>query len=433
MSQPLNNSTSTSGAAIEDKALDKESVISLLGEDDKEEQETLELEKPEKAEKPEKVVKADKEDKEDKTKDDKPEEEEELTLEDELEEELREVDESKLELIEPPSRKEILAAYPDLFKKFPDLEKSIYREKAYSELLPTIKDAKLAVEKATMLDRYDEDLSTGSMETILSTVKNNDREVFAKIVDNYMPNLFKADQNAYYHTVGNMIKHTIISMIRDSKQEGQEELGEAAAVINKYIFGTDKFIPPTKLSQEDVQDDATKKKSDEVTQREREFVQRQFTTAKDDLSTRVDNILKATVDKAIDPNESMTGYVKGVATDKVLSRLEDIISKDTRFKSLYDRLWEKAFESDFSKESMDKIKSAYLSKAKTLLPELIKRERSEALKGNNRSTDGKDRKGPLPVGKTRSSTTLASGKPNSESGSKSIPKGMTTLEYLNSD
>ena len=429
MSPQSPDTPNTSGAAIEDKALDKETVIELLGEDDGKEPETLELDESGKGGKKETKEGA---------KETPEGEEKELTLEEELELELGEkgVDDDKLELGELPSRKEILTAYPDLFKKFPQLEKSMYREKAYSEILPTIQDARLAVEKAEMLDKYDEEIMAGSTESLLAAVKESDKEAFAKLVDNYMPNLFKTDQHAYYHTIGNLIKHTIISMVRDAKEQNSDELSEAAAVLNNYIFGSTKFTHPTNLSQDEVTDEG-KKKDAEITQREQDLVDRQFNTAKEDLGSRVDTILKNSVDKAIDPNESISGYVKEIATDKVLKGLENLIARDTRFKAIYDTLWERAYENDFNKESMDKIKKAYLSKAQTLLPLLIKKERNEAMRGTNRKasddTRERDRKGPLPVGKTRSSTTLASGKPDNRNGNKSIPKGMTTLEYLNSD
>jgi vacuolar-type H+-ATPase subunit E/Vma4 len=224
-------------------------------------------------------------------------------------------------------------------------------------------------------------------------------------------------------------------MVRDGKEQNNEELSTAAAVLNQYIFGTTKFTHPTNLSQEDINDES-KKKEDAVTQREKDLIEKTFNNARDDLGTRVDNILKSSVDKAIDPADSMTEFVKRTATREVLEGLEDLISRDTRFRTIYDKLWERAFENDFDKESMDKVKKAYLSKAQTLLPVLIKRARNEALKGLSRKAsddNGKDKRGPLPVGKTRSSATLASGKSNSGNNSKSVPRGMSTLEYLNSD
>ena len=39
----------------------------------------------------------------------------------------------------------------------------------------------------------------------------------------------------------------------------------------------------------------------------------------------------------------------------------------------------------FDKESTDRIKSAYLSKAKTLLPSVIKKARNDALRGLGRN------------------------------------------------
>jgi hypothetical protein len=429
---PQNPNPTDTGTAVEDKTLDKESVIDFLGEDD-EKQETIELEEPTKK------IDKDKEKKDEKPREgeeEKREDEEEISIEEELEEELKEPDEEKLELVSPPSRKEILTKYPQIFKEFPHLERAFYREQKYSEILPTIEDARLAVGKANLLDDYEKDIMAGSTEKLLSTVRDNDKESFAKVIDNYLPTLYRVDQASYYHTIGNVIKHTIISMVRDSKEQDNEELNNAASVLNQYIFGTSQFTHPTRLSKEEVQSDESKEKEQEVSRREREFLERQFTSARDSLGIRVDNILKSSVDKAIDPNESMTEYVKRNAIREVLENLEDLISRDTRFRAVYDRLWERAFDSDFDTESMDRIKSAYLSKAKTLLPLLVKKSRNEALKGLKRNIEDnsnqRDRKGPLPVGKTRSSTTLASGKAAGNN-SKQIPRGMTSLEFLNSD
>lgn len=419
---------STAGGAVEDKALDKESVIELLGEDEKE-QETIELGEPSKKGKPEKPERTEKEDKE------VPEKEEELSLEEELEQELEEPKEEDLELIEPPKRKEILAAFPDLFKKFPQLEQSMYREREYSKILPTLDDARQAVEKSETLDTYEREIMSGSTESLLTTVKDNDKEAFAKLIDNYLPNLYKVDQHSYYHTIGNVIKHTIISMVRDSKDQNNEELSQAAAIINQYMFGTNQFTHPQKLSKEDVAVEGNKEKEEEINKREKEFLERQFDSARNDLGTKVDNILKASVDRAIDPNNSMTEYVKRNATREVLEGLESLVSKDTRFLAIYDKLWERAIDSEFNSESLDTIKSAYLSKARTLLPILIRRARNEALRGLNRKvTDDteKDKRGHLPVGKTRTSTSLASGSAKGNE-AKQIPKGMSTLDYLSQD
>ena len=66
----------------------------------------------------------------------------------EIEEELEGPKEEDLELTDSSSRKEILAKYPKLFKDFPYLEKAYYREQQFTEVFPTIQDARVQCEKA---------------------------------------------------------------------------------------------------------------------------------------------------------------------------------------------------------------------------------------------------------------------------------------------
>jgi NCAIR mutase (PurE)-related protein len=125
----------------------------------------------------------------------------------------------------------------------------------------------------------------------------------------------------------------------------------------------------------------------------------------------------------------MTDYVKQHATAEAFEKLETLIAQDSRFRGMLDKLWEKAFQSGFSKESTDRIKSAYLSKAKTLLPSVIKSARNKALKDRETTVDTKPqaRKGPIARGH---STTPSSGRIRKAS---DIPAGMTTLDVLMKD
>jgi hypothetical protein len=400
-------------AVIENKELSKEDVIELLGEDD--EEKPLELEKKEIKKEGEEEVK---------------EETDELK---ELEEELEVPDEEKLELVTPVRKREILAAYPDLFKKFPYLERAYYREQQFTELLPTIDDAKKAVEKSETLDSFERDLNGGNTENILKAVKGTNQKAFDKLVDDYLPTLAKVDNEAYHHVIGNVMKHTIIAMAREAKKSSNSELNEAAQILNQFVFGTSEFTAPTRLSTDD---DKKDEKEEKLSQRERELTQRQFDNAREDLSTKVDNVLKATIEGNIDPRESMTDYVRKNAVRESIESLNNLMEKDSRFKVVLDKLWEKAFEDNFSKSSLDRIKSSYLSRAKTLLPDVIKRARNEALKGlgkhvKNDEESSSQKKGPLPAGRSASSSN-SSGKSDREK-AKEIPREMSTRDFLMQD
>jgi hypothetical protein len=146
--------------------------------------------------------------------------------------------------------------------------------------------------------------------------------------------------------------------------------------------------------------------------------------------------VKSIIDKNLDPKESMNDWQKQKALRDCADNLAQQIDKDTRFRSILDKLWEKAAEVNFNQESLDKIRSAYLSKAKGLLPDIIRKTRNEALKGrgNNRPNE---RNNPLPVGRPstvkRETTERKSSGNSDKDKARALPKGMSSRDYLMKD
>lgn len=384
-------------------------------------------------EEPEEVLElpkdAPKEDEEEEEKEDETEDDELKEIEEELE---APKEEDINELVTPVRRKEILAKYPKLFKDFPYLEKAYYREQQFTEVYPTIADARQAAEKARILDATEQRVMNGDITTVLAAAKQENQEAFHKIADNYLPALRAVDQQAYFHVLGNVIKDTIITMVREGRALGEQgaPLQAAANVLNQFIFGSQNFVPPTTLSKQVKPEEQTREQEYRNQQQQRLFDQ--FSSVKDDLQTKADNVLKSTLDSHIDPTGSMTDYVKSHAVKEAFDNLETLLGKDTRFRSLLDKLWQKAFEDRFSKTSTDRIKAAYLSKARTLLPSVIKKARNDALKGMARTSREDVEERPAKTGP------IKSGNPQPPSSGKirkasDIPKGMSTLDVLMRD
>lgn len=422
---PSESGAGSGTVAIEDKSLGKEDTIKFLSEDD-ETSDVIDLE-PKKGEK--KVD--DKEDKKD-DKEDKEKEENEPDELKELEEEIEEVepDDEKFELVTPVRRKEILAKYPNVFKDFPYLEKAYYREQEFTKLFPTIDDAKEISEKAQVLDDFEKDLVSGNTEKLLLGIKNTDPKAFLKIVDNYLPTLATVDEKAYHHVIGNTIKHTIMAMAREAKTSKNESLEIAAQLLNQFVFGSSDFSAPSKLAGDEKATDEDTKKL-ELEQREQAILQRDFDRATEDLNTKLDKKLKATIAINIDPKDTMTDYVKKNATREAMEAVTSAIEQDSRFKIILDKLWENAIRNNFDRNSVNRIEDAWTSKAKSLLPSVIKRARNEALKGmGKRVSEDKEE---------REEKSRPSSKPENR-GSKSageskgkVPAGMSTLDFLNQE
>ena len=350
--------------------------------------------------------------------DDEDSDEDEADPDDDDSEDGKDDEEDELSVNTPPRRKEILKEFPTLFKKFPQLETAWFRDREFVDLFGTLDDAKESLQKAETLDGYESSLMTGDTESILKAVKDNDETAWNKVVDNYLTTLAKVDQNAHMHVLTGVAKN----IISHAAQEKDDKLTEAVTVLHKYLFGNTNFQPHQNLSKDN-------SGREELEQERQEMMQERFETARDDLSVRVHNSLKGTVDTLIDPKGSMSSFVKKHAINEAMSDLESSMRDDKNFMKSVDGLWKKAATAKYNAESISRIRSMFTSKAKTLLSDVVKRSRREALKGS-----GRGRRSRSSDDDTGQRNSERKGLSNSSSGKKSKDgAGMSTYDYLNSD
>lgn len=270
--------------------------------------------------------------------------------------------------------------YPNLFKDFPNLKNQIYRSERYEEIFPTIADAESAKDEIATLESARAQLYNGDIYDILKSVRDNEVESFNRVVDNILPTIDKIDRGAYLHIVGNIGKFFIQRMLNERNRFGAESeqgkaLNNAALVLNQFLFGVSEAQQPTNLAKP-ISEDQKK-----ISQREQELIRQRFEEVKSDLLGRIDNTILATINKYIDPKESMTPYVRQKAVDDCKNLLDKSMMSDDRFRANVDRLWQRLIETNFSKEAQEAIKTAGFGKAKSLLGDIIKKVRNDALSG----------------------------------------------------
>lgn len=355
-----------------DEVLDFLKDDAPAGDDDKlklEEDDDEEEKKPRR-----RAEKEDDDDEEEKPKKSRRSREEESEDEDEDEDEIKlkgEADEDEDEEIKietPPKKKELLKAYPDILQKFPWFEKMMFRDRQFMELFGSFEDAKELKADAQLLQQFEQDLMKGDSTSVLKQIKDNSPETFDKIVDNYLPNLYKVDQEAYYHIMGNVTKQ----IIKELNASGNKDTAKGLA---KFMFG--KEDDPggiTSRSKEQPQNDEVKKEKED-------FYRERFEVARNDLQTRVDNVLKSTINEYIDPRNEMTNFVKKNAVREALASIHEALNNDRDFMRSLNKLWENAGRNKFSQNSLNSIRSAYLGKAKGQLNGIIRTVRREAMKG----------------------------------------------------
>ena len=335
-------------------------------------------------------------------------------------------DEGEEQLAVPVKKSVILAKYPKLFKDFPILEKTYYAHQQFAEIFATPEDAREAQERVSILDKFEKEITEdGNIEGILRATKETSPEAFNKIADNYFEVLGKVDPQVQIHVIGGIAKGLIINMVKTGRAQGEkgEPLIEAANIINQYLFESNEFVPQKKLSNVTPENDETKKLSEE----RKQFINEKYQDARDKLNSRVGNIIKSTIAANIDPKEGMSPYIKKNAINDALMIVNDSIREDKAFVKHLDKLWENAFKNNFNSMSIEQIERAIKSKARTMLGGAIKKVRTEAIRGLDKSRkEDLDRKGPLTPGRSSSESKNRGNSQDSKS-----TKGMKTLDALN--
>jgi hypothetical protein len=331
-------------------------------------------------------------------------------------------EESELQYFNIPKRQEILKQFPELFKKFPTIERAIYGNQQFREIFPTIQDAKEAQERVQDYEKFESTLLNGNVGDILKSVKNTDERAFNKITNDYLGSLYRVDPQAHGRVVSVLVGNLAQLMYNSGRQNNNENVKAAAQILNQWAFPN---------GQAPVQQPVQNNEAENSLRREREgFVRQQYDVALEDVSNRAMNTIKAAVEDHIDRKGMMTDYVKRNAINDVMGKIREAVETDTGFKSLLDKLWTNAFNNNFSQDSKNKLRNALLSKARTVLPGIINNVKTDALKGqaarNGKNKD--DDRSPLPKGAPVSRERSEGNKKAGE-----IPRGMKTIDYLMQD
>jgi len=420
MKIPVNYYSPDDEGILEDSTLTPDGILDILNSDDESDEpgktddsELDEKEEKEGKDKKEEIEEDDKEGKEDKK------EEKEIKLNEDEEDELT---------FKHIPRQQILKKYPNFFKEFPSIEKTIYKEQQYSELFPTMQEAKDSKEAAENYQHFESALLSGNISPVLNSLKQSDPNAYEKVVETFLPTLIKSDKNASAIITAQVMKGSIITMFSEGKARNNENLQLAAQILHEFAFGTGQI---SAYVQKHKIDDTKNPKEEELQNREQSFIKQQFDVAVSDVSERTENVIKSTIDRHIDPNNIMTPYVRGKAVQDIISSVDEEIKKDRSFNTLIEKLWEKSMNDNFSKGSKDKIRNALLAKAQTVLPGILRKVRAEALRGNaarsfkKEEVEEKEEKPKV--------SRMAPARENSDRGKNKDGRGMKTADFFMQD
>ena len=297
---------------------------------------------------------------------------EETPVEEEVKEEEEEEEEKVEETIETeittrPSYKQITAKYPNFFKEFPDLRHSIFAEQKYREIYSTVEEAKETQESYEAIKEVHENLLEGTTESLskaLKEIKDSDESALSDIAANFLTALYKTDRESYDIATAPVLESLVRTLYKDSNDE-VKELGKKLSTI---LFGNEDVALGKKTTIKNREVKQNDPERDKLEKDKKDFRVQQFNI----LSKEVSDVLQGTFMKEI--FKSITGNIndelKGILAEKIFNEVDKTLVKDKSHLDVMDRLWKKAAENGFSREWKDKITSAYLARARTLMPSI---------------------------------------------------------------
>lgn len=299
-------------------------------------------------------------------------EDEELKVEDESKESEEEEEEIKEEetsefTLSRPTWSEINKKYPDFFKDFPQMKHVIGREMEYSKVFPTVEEAKEAADTADDYQYIEDTFKKGDSKEVLNIMKESDTDSYSKFINEFLPSLYQSDNQAYFEVVTPVI-HNLLHQIYSSARD--ENLKNATLVLSDHLFNDmDKISKPAE----------SKKVESNVNNEHQEYLQQRLKDARSNVDAETLNSIQELIMDSIVkqfPDEKIPKNLESVIVDIVdsgVTRIANNLVADESYMRLMKSLWRKAYNSGFTGDWKERIVSAYLSRAKELIPGISKK------------------------------------------------------------
>ena len=279
-----------------------------------------------------------------------------------------------------PTYRQVIDKYPKIFKDFPGLRDVFFRERDFSRVFATVEDAQEAYDQLNTLKAGEQIISNGNPKDFLDVLRDYDANKEAQFVENFLPSLYKTNKPAFEAITTPVIQYALRTMHRDASRNGNDNLTNSAVNVYEWLFGTDKIEeggqrqPIAPSQQNDPEKENLRAENARLLQtRHSEFIDGALNTA----SRKIDAIIKNSL-----PEEVGEFEVKSI-TREVMDRLGAVLRADSAHRSNMDRLIRNGKSDAYSEAARERLSSAFLSRAKLALPEIIKKVKSEALRGSS--------------------------------------------------
>ncbi len=267
--------------------------------------------------------------------------------------------------------------FPDIFKKFPSLRNKLGREYAFSDIYPTLDEARVASQKSQVYDIFDKEINLGNPVPIIQALPTLD--VAKKFAEQILPALRQAHPDLYTKAVDPFTRLLLNKMHSDAENSGDKNLALAARYVSKYLYGKAE-IPALLESKRNNEPDPEK---EELKARLARTEQNQIASFETTVTSSVVRVLNKEAKSLLDPKDTLAPKMQTILLKQIIEELDEELKQNPTHMARMRAFRERAQKSGLSDSAKSQILSAYLQNARPLLKTISQRIKSEAFGKKN--------------------------------------------------
>lgn len=286
--------------------------------------------------------------------------EDEKELEDKTEEETEEPtdedeeEDTDEEKITRPSWKEIKEKYPEIAKN-KEFREVYFREKAFSDIFPTVEDAKEAGDKARVLEVFDSSLVDGDPSYLIQNLSPKSLEGFTSKV---IPALREFNRDLYLKATAPVIVDIVNSIHDHAVSKGDKHLQTSVLNVCNWLFGD--FKVPPRIGGGKVDPEVEREKK--TLQEERANL---LLTHRKEFTGKIERSLGRQLTKIVSEGLGIENeFTANSVVEKTLEKVKSTIYSDKEFITRMQSIYAQAERAGYPPEYATRAISAYLGRAK---------------------------------------------------------------------
>jgi hypothetical protein len=271
-----------------------------------------------------------------------------------------------------PTLTDIKTKYPKIFKEFPELREVLFREQELSKSFGSIEEAQESAAKSQNFDVIEAALLTGDSRPIIDQLATNAPESLERVVENFLPSILQKSQDLYIKATTPIIEQFIHAAYEHGKRLGDANLMKSMQHASLFIFGDPGIRDPT-----------TRRASGphpaeaQLQEERRTWSQQRFSEASQEVSTEIDRELQRDIENGLDPDKKLSERQRSRLIADIKDEIDAQLQRDEAFKRQMGTLWKRAGGANYPKDQRASIKSAFLARAKPLVPSVRSKLKAE--------------------------------------------------------